>query len=188
MHKYRSADDCSQRLRHSVIIHEGKPVYITKIKSSSVVFGTDLITREDLEFKLKADSVAPPRLGYVNYNGRSYFFCRKPIRKVRQGVCTDNLYSCDGDVAGALITTSEFGKMLINAYPSVKECVDSVLKGEASAKAFSRLFAVKGVSRDRKTIGLFYAGNRIGRVDVETYLSTVDEGFECLKEMLNAST
>lgn len=184
MYRYASVGDARQRLDNTVILLKGLPVYVSMMESKSTVVGVNLIDRSNVRMEL-GPRPEQLRLGYINYRGRPCFVSRRPTRKVRQGLCPDNLI-CDnqGDI-GRIYTSIEFGQMLINKYPTLKECIDIIEKDKKGA-AFSRLFALYATTEKGK-YKLFYCANRVGSYTVQGGF-VLDDGFECLKEMLYAST
>lgn len=183
MYRYASLNDARQRLDGTVILLKGQPIYVSMMTSKTTVEGVNLLDRNNVRLEL-GPRPEPLRLGYINYQGRPRFVSRKPTRKVRQGLCPDNLLCSDVEI-GRVYTSTEFAEMLVNKYPSLNECVE-ILEREKKGVAFSRLFALysAGIKGEYK---LFYCGNRVGKYTVQAGFA-LDAAFECLKETLYAST
>lgn len=178
MYRIRSVEDAQQRLFKTVLLHQGQPIYIDKVLAARLVEGKNLLTGRRQTFELEPSSTMPPSLGYLNYEAYAVFVRRRPSRRVRQGVCAENI-SCNLGSREELVRSSAFGKMLVNAYPSKEEAIKKLLQRDAHGVAFSKHFAL---SVDK---GLYYEEVLVGSWEKDGKLILGDK-FKCLQEMLDA--
>lgn len=180
MYKIRSIDDAQQRLYKTVVIHDGEPIFVDKVVGAQEVEGVNLITRKRKRFVLNPTSTLPPQVGFVNHEGYAIFITRRPVRRVRQGLCTENISTTVGS-REEVIRSSSFGKMLTRDYPNIPKCISMVKKGEARGAAFSLDFAVFDDGR------LYYQTSRVGAWKEDGTL-TLDPKFKCLQEVLDVQS
>lgn len=178
MFKFQSAGDCQQRLAGCVILLNQRPFYIIEAKTHKDVEGYDILLRDKkVVVDLTANCVSSPRVGYCNYENRAVYITRKPIRRIRQGVCRENLASSRGTVSSDNLVSKDFGRMFLNQYPSLEEVYDTVVKKqERYSMAFSRDFSIDNDGE------VYYQGHHVGRID-EKLTVTFAGKFSCLKEL-----
>ena len=177
-------NDARQRLEQCVVIVGDTPYYISRMTERNLFNGYNLLTLKEVEGIELGTTPVPMRLGYVNTDRGAVFVSRRPCRKVRQGICGDNLYAQDFDRVRDILVTRNFGLMLTGEYPSIEECIAKIDEGHVNRLAFGRMFAL--ARAPRRGYNLMYCGNAVGQ-----YLDgkfNLKEDFECLREVLNAST
>lgn len=132
--------------------------------------------------KLKDLNIASMPLGYINVGVNSYYVSRIPKRNDwRQGIRDGQL-----STRGALHIQKhglELMNMLENKYPPLKECFDSIVRVEANAKAFSRVFAAAYNPDNKATPLLLYKGMVAGVINKEG-VPELNKKYQHLKERL----
>lgn len=148
--RYFTPEDVRMRLDASVVLYKGKPFY-------AAASGMDLRlwelggSREQPDHKVSANSadldIRSIELGYVNSEGSTFFAYRVPYRKQKQGMACDNIEISSllnpehkSGIGGATILSKPFRDMLVNKYPSIKECSQL---GQFKSGAFSKNFAIR---------------------------------------------
>jgi len=139
------------RLDRTVIRRlSGRPVLckgVKKIKESVVLYYSDLDRirdGDDTNFdSIGAFNLKSPPLGFTNFEGKSYFISRIPMRRDwRQGIRADNLVlSSSTGLRNYHIPLFPLSIPILKEYPSYKETVDRVEDVYISC-AFSRHFAL----------------------------------------------
>jgi hypothetical protein len=125
-------------------------------------------------------------LGYVNCANNCLYVTRIPHRNWKQGIRSANLAAYQGSMVS--IGSAEFINMLLNNYPKLGVCIESLLCGEIRGKAFSRRFALSTFDKSRTApsrLQLIYKDIAVGVVELGDYekIKLHDE-FEFLKESL----
>lgn len=179
MYKFQSVNDAIQRLRSTVVIYRFRPVYVLDV-GQEVISVRDLLTGEERNEPFEPSGFTSPRLGYVNYPDRCTFVRRRPTRRVRQGLCQENICTENGNLNAERIRSRGFGEMLTNTYPDFKTCWKKTVEdSEIGIRAFSRNFAVT------HTRHLCYQGQKVGRFSEDQSL-TLDKPYTFLKELFDA--
>lgn len=183
MFKFQSVADCQQRLVGSLILVNHRPFYVEEAKSNTHVRGYDTMNRDKMELiDLSANCVGSPKVGYYNTAERAIYVTRKPVRRIRQGVCRENLTSSRGGVSQETLCSKMFAQMILDVYPTLEEAyTNTVVKGRAYAIAFSREFAV---TKDRE---LMYTDQLVGRFG-EGMTVSFNGKFSCLKELYESAS
>jgi hypothetical protein len=173
--------DVSLRLRHSVVMHEGVPMYIRDCDESnsiaSPVCGGDAVRISNKDIDL-----TPLTIGNVQVGNYYVSTSRAPSRQVKQGLSTNNLkvrempWEHDGRVE---VNSHMVGNAIINRYPSYLECVRSVTNGAYISRAFSKEW---GIGLDEDIVKIFYKNTPVG-VPFEEDL-TIFRKYHYLKEKL----
>lgn len=175
MYRFQSTADAQQRLLKTVIVHQGRPMYVHEVRSPTKVLGMDMLLRKLVEFELEPSSVAPPTLGYVNWKDSVVFVTRRPVRRVRQGVCSENIDARVND-KNEFMSSSSFAKMLMDDYPTFKAALKDIKNEKAVRVAFSKDFAI---SHDFR---ILYQGEVVGSINGEGVLQLRPQ-YTCLKEI-----
>lgn len=181
--KYENAEEVNFRLKDTVVLYDGKPVYIVRVnmpededrKEIARVFFYDLPlvnrgankeTRKYLSSK-KFD-LAPFKMGYMNYNGSAVFVSRSPIRQNRQGLsqAVTTFTDCKGrryeDINFNTMCHSQgFVDMVNGVYPNFKDAGELLGDKETSSIAVSRTFAFV-IDHDLEALLLMHKGVRCG--------------------------
>lgn len=122
--------------------------------------GANLDNGEVESVPLKDINLVPVSLGFVNYNGRMHFACRKPMRKDwKQGLSVQSLVIYGADKRD--IGLRQLYKTVKNDYPSLSECKSYLSKTKNRSMAFSRDF---GLSHHKDEVVLVYRKYDVGRL------------------------
>ena len=178
MFKFQSTGDCQQRLASTVICVNGRPFYVQESLGADVVKGYDTRARDKTDtVTLSANCISTPQVGYINKDERAVYLTRKPVRRIRQGLCKENLTADRGVINTELLSGIAFAKMVLNEYPSFEEAYKlTVERRKVYSSAFSRNFAITHESL------LLYSGEIVGTVNADLTVTLKDK-FSCLKEL-----
>lgn len=167
-----------------VVIVEDTPYYISSMVERNRFNGYNILIGKEVKDVELGTTPVPMRLGYVNTERYgAVFVSRRPCRKVRQGICSENIYAQDYDRVRDILTTKHFGEMLVGNYPSLAECTAKLDEGHVNRIAFSKMFAL--ARAPRTGYNLMYCGNAVGQYREGGF--HLNPEFECLREVLNAS-
>lgn len=181
--KYETVDEVTTRLKDSIVMYDGKPVYITRIshadpddedKISRVFFrelpyGNNVQAKEQRKFlSSKKFELATPRLGYFNHEGQAVFVSRIPVRQYQQGLTKKTASVCDvvGNIHQQIGFTTMVGSqgfvdMIAGKYPSFQDVGDMIDDKENSSVALSASFAFR-LDHDLDALILMNKGTRCG--------------------------
>jgi hypothetical protein len=176
--KYETADEIRFRLENTVVLYDGKPVYITRVDAGGedgeiarVFFydlplvGNNKETRKFLSSR-KFD-LTPFKMGYLNYNGEAIFVSRSPVRQNRQGLCVNNTVftTIKGQRAefsyNQMIGSSGFIDMVMGTYPDFKTAGTMLDEKGIKSVAVSRSFAFI-IDHDLEALLLMHKGVKCG--------------------------
>jgi hypothetical protein len=205
--KYESVEDASMRLRNTIVLYEGKPVFITGITAGT---GDDILRVRFKELPLdpnknfggpfedaedggkrkfissKHFDISPFRLGYVNHPKYGAFYVQRlPHRIQKQGFSSES-YAAKTN-AGLVISWAVFTQsketvaMINNDYPSFDRA--KALLGKIPSVAFCRDYSLMKDEVLPELMFLYHKGQKVGFVN-ETGV-TLGEKFKCLKESLS---
>lgn len=177
--KYETAEEVRFRLENTVVLYDGRPVWITRVRDPEPADG-EIARVYFNELPLRANrqeetrkflssrkfDLSPFKMGYMNLDGDVVFLSRTPVRQNRQGLSAG---SCTiSDVTGQrnrehgfgqIIDRQEFVDMVMSNYPSFKEASDMIRDG-ATGVALSNQYALR---RDGD-LGIIYLYNRFTKV------------------------
>lgn len=127
----------------------GRGVRVDHIEGKNSCDLTDIITYKKLTARLFDLNISSPDLGSLNYNGRSFYAARTPMRgDWRQGIRNSNVRFYD-KIGLKLVGMSlggdfmkAFGLMLIREYSPLDKCLDMVANKEVNSISFHRDFSV----------------------------------------------
>lgn len=185
-HYDKNFEYLQSRLGNTVIRDKwGQPIYIRSIsgKGKADVYyllsgKTNILPVEDLD-------VSPPSLGYVNYHKICSYCQRKPHRYYKQGLSASNLAFNNKSCS---IDSVYLGKTIINIYPSVDECAELIVNGEADSRSFSRDYALENhtPSIKKNLIPFVYRDKKVGVYNFQDGVNKLelDDKFKFLKEDL----
>lgn len=169
-----SFQDVCQQYSQSVVLKKGEPVYILDVKEDSgntYVRVKNLRSAKSLWEEFNQDNFKSPtcRLGLINVQDNVVFACRNPVRKMKIGLCQENLTFKLLDAAyplGSVLAIRQaresnlpFFECMLNIYPSFSEALAKVkMPNEAGLRivAFDRQFAI---SSDMK---IYYKTMEVG--------------------------
>lgn len=160
--KYETAEEVRMRLEGTVVLYDGKPVYITR---TSLRAGADEEGNEhdrvwfrplpynntEAEIRKLLSSrhfdLTPFKMGYMNHKGSAVFVERLASRQSKQGLCENNCktvdFATDRRVLNfaQLISSKGFVDMINGVYPSMEEAREMFRK-RAGSVAISRRFCL----------------------------------------------
>jgi len=159
------------RLDGSLVIIKGLPAWVTGLQDDVVLYSrpgnlkVDSAPIEDMN-----NSELP--LGYMNGEGVLRYVVRMPSRQWRQGLRRQSLFDT---VSRCYVSPQEkgFSNTLLNIYPSLGDCMESISCGESSSKAFCRSYCIYNLNGNK--YGLSYKNYRVGEVNMSKhYIPHVD--------------
>jgi hypothetical protein len=203
---YQSTADAERSLRGSIILFEGKPVWVERVRGPDGHTTPDQINIDlvPLPFSLSNQrsrvtlddlriDISNIRLGMVNIGDDAVWCERTPHRGTIQGLYSGNvnmrtIQSHDRDNEphahfDQLTTTDALGKFCEGSYPSVQEIVAKFeANSEFRSAAFSRCFAL---SKDplRGDYIVVYKGFQVGFGNVSQGISLAKR-YNHLREQL----
>ena len=200
--KYENAEEVRFRLEGTVVLYDGKPVYITKVNNTlgddafeiaRVFFrpvpyeARDKETRKYLSSR--KFSLEPFKMGYMNTDKEVVYLSRAPVRQQRQGLCQQNLSITDvfGDKSknhdfSTVIRSKGFSDMVEGLYP----CYDKALEmlRDRTSVALSNIFAL-AYDPDFSIMYLLNRGTKCGASFMGEKMRIPDK-FKFLREEMNA--
>lgn len=202
---YDRLDTAEMRLHQTVVMYEGRPVYVTQVRQGAkgriwlYVYDIPYDRYMDEETSKKkrklvylddpALNVSKFRLGYMADGGTAHYITRTPARQNRQGLCsgTITIQGVDGSLPrgfGNLYNTEGFAKMLLGKYDGLREATDKIVKEGAKAVPIARTFLLKRNAQARDfPITLAYRGTDIAWSDPSNPTKfTLSREFRHLKE------
>lgn len=168
---YLNAEDLRMRLHDCLVFYKGEP-YI--VSCDEINFPD--IALKTLVRKVHAHTVdhrdvyldtGTPNLGYMNYNGETYYISRMPNKRQHQAVKIDNLsVSPNRPNVRNWGHTRAFYNCLMGDYPRPNTALQGVLGGLVRSMAISRDFAIS--SQSQQKIALMYKDREVGYYDPST--------------------
>jgi len=179
--KYETQEEINFRLAETIVLYDGKPVFITKVRHpeeedkkeiARVYFYTLPLfpgQKEERRFlSSRKFDLTPFKMGYMNYKQKALFLSRLPVRQNRQGLSTQTLVcqNPDGSRAenlgvGGLANSREFIDMVEGRYPSFKEAGAMLGKNDCTSVAISRRFAFT-LDHDLEALYLYHKDIKCG--------------------------
>lgn len=182
--KYETAEETKFRLEGTIVLYDGKPVYITRVnavgaedkKEIARVYFWELpvpkaaSAKDEVRKYLSSRhfDLTPFKMGYLNHGGAATFVSRLPIRQQRQGLCAN---TCTfSDVLGkpsrtldynTMIHSPGFIEMVEGKYPSFKDAGELLGDQRTSSIAVSRSFAFV-IDNDLEALYLSHKGVKCG--------------------------
>lgn len=205
--KYETAEEVKFRLENTVVLYDGKPVYINRVsvpgpedidEVARVFFKElpfDLKDREKEVRKYlssKKFDLAPFRMGYMNHPNGVFFVSRTPLRQNRQGLSAGvvKLFDVKGEKSNwvsfsDMISCQGFSDMVNNVYPDFKQAGEVVGDGKTDSVAISQSFAF-AVDKDLDALILHHKGVKCGLAFPGDKSIRVAKKFHFLKEELES--
>jgi hypothetical protein len=186
--KYETLEEVNFRLANTVVMYDGKPVYITRVreidgaedkKEVARVFFVELPYQprgfgapEQKEVRKYLSSrnfdLAPFKMGYLNFKGKALYASRSPVRQNQQGLNAKTLKltnmrgNREDDVSFASVIASQgFVDMVNGKYPTFADVGDLLGDAEHSSVAISRTFAL-AIDHDLEALLLMHKGVKCG--------------------------
>lgn len=141
------------------IVRIGKlPVYVYSVSNKGLVELKNFFDVSQTTAFLSELDLSPMPLGYVNKGSKSVHTKRMPHRHYKQGL-NGNTLASNGVVGYSDIALM---RTVAGFFPSVAECVESVLCGESFVKAYSRDFALKTLGNHTEELSLQFKERDVG--------------------------
>ena len=180
--KYETLDEIKFRLENTIVLYEGRPVYITRVQYPD---GEDEIARvyfQELPYGVllnkhkehrkylssKKFDLTPFKMGYFNHGGEAIFTARTPVRQNKQGLsqATTSLLDIKGQRHGRMnfaimVGSDGFADMVNGVFPEFKQVVDMIGGPDTSSAAVSRSFAFY-IDHDLEALYLINKGTKCG--------------------------
>lgn len=174
--------DVSLRIRHSVVMHEGVPMYIRDTGDSDSI-ANPVCGGDAVRISNEGIDLTPITIGNVQQGLHYVSTSRCPARQVKQGLSSNNLKVREmpwEHGSRIEVNTEAVGNAIINHYPTYTQCIKSVYSGSYTSRAFSREWGI-GVDGD-EIVKLFYKNTPVG-IAFEEEL-TLFRKYHYLKEKL----
>ena len=179
--KYETTEEVKARLENTIVLYEGKPVYISRVSMpegenevARVFFyempyggkGNEKEVRKYLSSK--NFDLAPFKMGYMNYKGQAIFVSRTPVRQYKQGLSSGttlltNIKGQKSDVINFahMLRSQGFVDMVNGVFPDFKSAGQHLGNEDTSSVAVSRCFAFV-IDHDLEALLLMHKGVRCG--------------------------
>jgi len=160
------------RLDGSVVLVKGMPAYIHRINGDSMEYsrpGSMVSSIADIEDMNNSDLP----LGFMNGKGRLSYLVRAPARQWRQGLRKQSIIDI---VSGRHIALEEFGlfNTLMNIYPSLGDCMETIRCGEEKERGFCRNYGVSLLD-DTGKYNLYYKNYSVGYISLSKHYVPIVE-------------
>lgn len=168
--RYESTRDVELRLRHSVVMYQGRPVMVMNVEDINSVIVEDILEGEAKRVKVSDLDLQPASapLGYVLAGDNVFMAMRKPVRKFKQGLTQENMIvrpvsfkRRDEPLRGRGVHfgSKEVAKTMIGDFPDIGKAFQDVRSGRMSIVPFSRDWAVADVEDD---LSIVFRGEVVG--------------------------
>lgn len=168
--RYESTRDVELRLRHSVVMYQGRPVMVMNVEDVNSVIVEDILEGEAKRVKVSDLDLQPSSapLGYVLAGDNVFMAMRKPVRKFKQGLTQENMIvrpvsfkRRDEPLRGRGVHfgSREVAKTMIGDFPDIGKAFQDVRSGRMSIVPFSRDWAVADVEDD---LSIVFRGEVVG--------------------------
>jgi len=174
---YQNSSYAAERLNNSLVNSLcGRVFFVREVQCNRVLNVFDIRSREEVVINLDDVDPIPVQLGFCNWKKSAYFLSRKPIRKWKQGLTTENL-SVDGKNSGSGpdIMQSAIADVVQNIYPSVPKAMASLKKGSLLKVGVARNWALDNSG------AVFYRLKAVGRWNEDSGVE-IDTRFDYLTE------
>lgn len=140
----------------------------------------EIATGKQYQAPLATLSMEPPKVGFLNFNGRATYVFRRPVRKYRQGLHMEQLVSYKTSVRDLPpLYDVLWVPTYTNNYPTFEEACQKITKDRIRSVAFARDFAI---GYDNKVLELYYQDTTVGRV--QDGVPVLDAKYHFLTEKL----
>lgn len=195
--RYESMRDVELRLKNSVVMCGGRPVIVTNVASIKDVIIQDILNESEASVKIADLDLAPSSapLGYIMKGDKLLMGMRKPVRKYKQGLTTENMLTwdvaepptdeqlCRGLPTQIRAYDKAVGKCILGAYGDIGDVFKSVRDGDKRFAPFHRNWAVAMMDDD---LSILHRGRLAGFI-TDTSVRLLPECFflqESLSEAL----
>lgn len=185
--RYESTDDVKLRLGSSLVRKmDGSPVYVQGVESRNEVVVHNCHSGRKERLSVEELDLTPVPLGYVESDGEVMYVTRKPTRRYKQGLTTENMVVRDvmrNSFTRLPVNDKGLCKAIMNNYPKVEEAFQECRAGKRIVP-FSREWAVANYKDD---LCVMHKGIVVGYVGDDNVMLSPDKYFlkESLMESLN---
>tara|TARA_R110002049_G_scaffold119_6_gene757 strand:- start:1690 stop:2247 length:558 start_codon:yes stop_codon:yes gene_type:complete len=167
------------RLVDSWVRYKDDLVRVRHIRNDSGECTIQNFLGEDFLVNLEELDITPIPLGYVNYKSISSYIARMPTRHYRQGIRPQNIKGGQGVLAEI---TKEIVQTMLGIFPSIDQCIESIVNEESKSKAFCRQFSL--CLDEKEKIVAHYKDREVGIVDYKKALINLKPDFLYLSDVL----
>ncbi len=168
--RYESTRDVELRLRHSVVMYQGRPVMVMQVEDIDQVVVEDILQGESKRVKVSELDLQPSSapLGYIIHEQGVFMAMRKPVRKFKQGLTQENMIVKPvtlGRRTEALRRSpihfggKEIARTMIGSFPDIGKAFQDVRSGRKEIVPFSRDWAVADHEGD---LSIAFRGEVVG--------------------------
>lgn len=184
--RYESEEDVKLRLHNSLVRKGEHPVYVQAVDSKEVVTIHNVFTGRKERVNVEELNLSPVPLGYVVSEDVVYYVTRKPTRRYKQGLTSDNMVVKEvlrNRHTRLPINDKGLCNAVMGIYPSIEEAFQGCRNGE-DIVPFSREWAVANYKDD---LCVLHKGDVVGYVGDESVMLSPDKYYlkESLMEALN---
>lgn len=183
--KYETLEEINFRLQNTVVLYDGKPVYITKVRDPEEDVGKEIARVYFVELPYGGKNVlngketrkylssknfdlAPFKMGYFNIDGKAIFATRNPVRQNQQGLSSRTLKLTDirgrmpEDIGFNMVLGCQgFVDMVNGKFPDFKDVGALLGDKDQHSVAVSRSFAL-AIDHDLEALLLMHKGIKCG--------------------------
>jgi hypothetical protein len=204
--EYETAEEANMRLSNSVVLYDGRPVYISEIRRDEelpkgeicrvIMHELPLTDNNRGERKYISSgkfNLAPFKMGFLNLAGKTFYLSRNTARQNRQGL-SERTLSVEALTASAqgsrlprfrdLLNNTEFVDMITGKYPSVDEALTLLEQDDIASVAISREYAIVADEELEDLIVLFHKTKKVGFMPTKGSFK-LSKKFKFLKEELD---
>lgn len=184
--RYESEADVKLRLQQSLVRKGKEPVYVQAVENKDTVVIHNCVTGRKERVDVSELDLSPVPLGYVISDGEVVYVTRKPTRRYKQGLTTENMVVRDvlrNRFTKLSVNDKGLCKTVLGTYPSVEEAFQECRNGK-DIIPFSREWAVANYKDE---LCVMHKGNVVGYVGDESVMLSPDKYYlkESLMEVLN---
>ena len=187
MMRYESEADVKLRLHSSLVRKlDGVPVYVQAVESRNEVVVHNCQSGRKERITIDQLNLTPVPLGYVESDDEVFYVTRKPTRRYKQGLTTENMVVKDvmrNSFTRLSVNDKGLCKAIMGNYPAVEEAFQECRAGKRIVP-FSREWAVANYKED---LCVMHKGVVVGYVGDDNVMLSPDKYFlkESLMEVLN---
>lgn len=165
MRTYDEPMYAADRLVNTIVRHKGLAVKVMAIDPEGNCGVKLLSSGRNVLCKLAELDITPVPLGYVNFNARTTYLSRCPVRRDwKQGLRPNTMRCTGGEFGAEEIPNKVLAQAVENDYPTLAAAFDLVDRGTVHSVAFCRDFALFP-GREIQYKGVLNIGNFVDTKD-----------------------
>lgn len=173
----------NDRLAGTIVSKDGRPIHLQAVSRNGSVSFNFLGSDEVSVCKLEEVDVTPIKLGYINLPIRAEYFFRIPSRQYKQGLREGTCANQAGRRSN-ITHSRQLVNCMLGIYPSVDQCVETLVNGESQSVAFGRKYAVAAKGGGTGGFGLLYKDKVVGGINGISLVAKLSKDYEFLTEDL----